>query len=116
MNTVTLLAIALSTVFAVLGAARIAAVPAMRVKAANAGFDIDAYRRIGVLEVLGAAGLLVGLTEPFVGALAAAGLLLLLGGAVGAHLLHRDGPREAAPAVLLSLTAVAYLVIVGGAL
>jgi DoxX-like family len=39
-----------------------------------------------VLEVAGAIGLLVGFVQPVIGALAGAGLLLLLGGAVVTHL------------------------------
>ena len=44
-----------------------------------------------------------------IGALAAAGLLLLLGGAVVAHLRNGDGIREIAPAVVLGLVTVSYL-------
>ena len=44
-----------------LGAAKILAVPPMRAAAAHVGFSVAAYRRIGVLEVAGAVGLLVGL-------------------------------------------------------
>jgi len=49
-----------------------------------------------------------------IGALAAAGLLLLLGGAVLVHLRSGDGPRELAPAVVLGLTALAFLILVFG--
>jgi hypothetical protein len=41
--------------------------------------------------------------------LAAAGLLLLLAGALFAHARHRDTLHEAAPAVLFSLVDAAYL-------
>jgi hypothetical protein len=64
---------------------------------------------IGALELAGAAGILVGLVEPFIGVLAAAGSLLLLTGALFAHARHRDTLHEAAPAVLFSLVDAAYL-------
>ena len=95
--------------FVSLGAAKVLATPSMRQRAARLGFTAAAYRRIGALELLGAAGVLIGLVEPVIGALAAAGLLLLLAGALSAHARHRDNLREAAPAVLFSLVDAAYL-------
>jgi hypothetical protein len=102
--------------FAVLGSAKLAAVPAMRAKAAHVGFSVAAYRRIGLLEVLGVLGLLVGAVVPGVGALAGAGLLLLLGGAVVAHLRNGDGLREIAPALILGLLTLVYLLLIAGVL
>ena len=62
-------------------------------------------------------GLLVGAFVPVIGALAAAGLLLLLGGAVVAHLRNGDGMREIAagrrPRRLVTLT---FLLLVLGSL
>ncbi|MEM9514682.1 MAG: DoxX family protein [Actinomycetota bacterium] len=57
---------------------------------------------VGVLEILGAIGVLVGLAIPQVGAAAAAGLaaLMLLGLAVRARL--RDPLRQMLPAALLA--------------
>jgi hypothetical protein len=78
--------------------------------------SVAAYRRIGVLEILGVLGLLVGALVPVIGALAAAGLLLLLGGAVVVHLRSGDGPRELLPAVVLGLTTLAFLILMLGAL
>ena len=88
----------------------------MRAKAAHVGFSVAAYRRIGLLEILGVLGLLVGALLPAIGALAAAGLLLLLGGAMIAHLRSGDGPRELAPAVVLGLATLAFLILVVGGL
>jgi uncharacterized membrane protein len=109
------LVILLSVIFLVLGTAKILALGPMRERAAEVGFSTAAYRRIGLLEVAGAIGLLVGLVEPVIGALAAAGLLLLLVGAVAAHLRHGDGPREFAPAVVCGLLMAAYLTVHLGA-
>ncbi|TCO28033.1 DoxX-like protein [Kribbella steppae] len=64
--------------FAVLGTSKIRAVPSMQARAAQVGFSVGAYQRIGVLEVAGAAGVMLGLAMPPLGLLAAAGLLLLV--------------------------------------
>ena len=77
-----ILAVLLALIFSALGTAKILALQPMRELAAEVGFSTAAYRRIGLLEVAAAIGLLIGLVEPLIGALAGAGLLLLLGGAV----------------------------------
>jgi len=112
----TILAAVLVVAFAAAGAAKVAAVPAMRARAAHVGFTVTAYRRIGILEILGVLGLLVGAFVPVIGALAAAGLLLLLGGAVIAHFRSGDSPRELLPAVVLGLTTLAFLILLFGSL
>ena len=116
MTATTILAGVLVVAFAAAGAAKLAAVPAMRARAAHVGFSVAAYRRIGILEILGVLGLLAGALVPAIGALAAGGLLLLLGGAVLAHLRSGDGPRELAPAVVLGLATLAFLILVVGSL
>lgn len=100
--------------FATLGSAKIAGVPAMRARAEHVGLSVAAYRGIGLLEVLAVLGLLVGAFEPVIGALAAAGLLMLLCGAFVAHLRNGDGPREIAPALVLSLATLTFLILVLG--
>ncbi len=112
MNTSSILAGLMVVAFAAAGTAKLAAVPAMRTKAAHVGFSVSAYRRIGALEVLAVLGLLVGAFVPPIGALAAGGLLLLLGGAVVAHVRNRDGVREIAPAVILGAVTLAFLLLV----
>ncbi len=103
------LAALIAVAFAVLGASKIRAVPSMQARAAHVGFSVGAYQRIGVLEVAGAAGILLGLAIPPLGLLAAAGLLLLMVGALGAHLRQHDGVAEVAPALVVSVLLVAYL-------
>ena len=100
--------------FAALGSAKLAAIPAMRAKAEHVGLSVLAYRRIGFVEVLAVIGLLIGAFVPVIGALAAAGLLMLLGGAILAHLRNGDGIREIAPAVVLGLVTVSYLLLMVG--
>ena len=51
-----------------------------------------------------------------IGALAAAGLLILLAGAIVAHLRNGDGIREIAPAVVLGLVSLGFLLLVVGSL
>ena len=112
MTTTTILAGLLVVAFAATGSAKLAAVPAMRAKAEHVGFSVAAYRRIGLLEILGVLGLLVGAFVPIIGALAAGGLLMLLGGAVVAHLRNGDGARELAPALVLGLATLSFLLLV----
>ena len=116
MNTTTILAALLVAAFAALGSAKLAAAPAMRARAEHVGFSVSAYRRIGLLEILAVLGLLVGAFIPLIGALAAAGLLMLLGGALVTHLRNGDGVREIAPALALGLVSLAYLVLMVGSL
>ena len=116
MTATTILAGVLVVAFAAAGAAKLAAVPAMRARAAHVGFSVAAYRRIGLLEILGVLGLLVGALLPVIGALAAVGLLLLLGGAMIVHLRSGDGPRELAPALVLGLATLAFLILLIGGL
>ena len=116
MTTTSILAGLLVVAFAVLGSAKLAAVPAMRGKAEHVGLSVSAYRRIGSLEVLAVLGLLVGAFVPVVGALAAAGLLILLGGAVVVHLSNGDGVREIAPAVVLGVVTLSFLLLLVGGL
>ena len=114
MSPTPILAGLLVVAFAALGSAKLAAVPAMRTRAEHVGFSVSAYRRIGLLEVLAVVGLLVGAFVPLIGALAAAGLLMLLGGALVTHLRNRDGAREIAPALVLGLVTLTYLLLVLG--
>ena len=103
------LAALIAVAFGVLGTGKIRAVASMQARAAHVGFSVGAYQRIGVLEVAGAAGVLLGLAIPPLGVLAAAGLLLLMVGALGAHLRRHDGVAELAPALVVIVLLVAYL-------
>ncbi|GGU43695.1 DoxX family protein [Lentzea flava] len=113
MIVLTVLAVLLAVLFVLLGVSKLLALPRMRELASHAGFSVAAYRGIGALEVAGAAGLLIGLTVPLLGAAAGAGLLLLLAGAVITHVRNRDGIRELAPAVVCAALVAAYLAVLG---
>jgi hypothetical protein len=108
--TAAVLAVLLALIFVTLGTAKVVAVQPMRARAAEVGFSTMAYRRIGLLEVAGAIGLLLGAVNPLIGAAAGVGLLLLLGGAVITHVRNGDGPRKFAAAVVCGLLVAAYLV------
>ena len=114
--TIWVLAAVLAAGFAAIGAAKVLALPAMRERAAHFGFTVAAYRRIGILEWAGAAGVVIGLAAPVIGLLAAIGLLLLLAGALIAHARHRDGLRETIPALLFGAVDAAYIGLTVGVL
>jgi hypothetical protein len=116
MNATPFLAAVLVVAFGLAGSAKLAAVPTMRARAQHVGLGVEAYRRIGALEILAVLGILVGAAVPAIGVLAATGLVLLLGGAVIAHLRNGDGFRELAPALVLGAVAVAFIANVLGTL
>lgn len=111
MNLLTVLSIGLAGVFAALGTAKLLAVSSMQARAAHVGLGVGAYRGIGALEVAGALGLLAGLVVPGLGVAAGVGLVLLLLGAVTAHLRVGDSLKEAAPAVVLAAVVATTLAI-----
>ncbi|MFC3891144.1 DoxX family protein [Lentzea rhizosphaerae] len=113
MIVLTVFAVLLAVLFVVLGVSKLLALPRMRELATHAGFSVAAYRGIGALEVAGAAGLLIGLTVPLLGASAGVGLLLLLAGAVVTHVRNGDGVRELAPAVVCAVLVAGYLAALG---
>jgi len=114
--TIWVLAAVLAAGFVAIGAAKVLALPAMRERAAQFGFTVAGYRRIGILEWAGAAGVLIGLVAPVIGLLAAFGLLLLLAGALTAHARHHDGLREAVPALVFGAVDAAYIGLTVGVL
>jgi len=102
----TVLAVVLAVVFGVTGVAKIVAAPVMRTAARHLGFTVGQYRIIGVLELAGALGLVVGLAVPGLGVAAAVGLGLLLIGAAAAHVRKHDAAaRVAVPLVLVAAVA-----------
>ncbi|MBL7501964.1 DoxX family protein [Frankia sp. CNm7] len=108
----TILAIFLAVLFALIGAAKVAAVPPMRESAGRLGFSVSVYRLIGVLELAGAAGALLGLVRGVIGVLAAAGLLALLAGAVVALRRAGEGRTHLALPTGTAVAVAVYLVLV----
>lgn len=94
--------------FTVFGLAKITGRLGMPERAAHLGFTEAAYRRIGVLEILGAGGLLVGLGFPVLGTVAGGCLLVLVVSGAVLHLRSGDGPKGAAPALVAGMLVVLY--------
>jgi uncharacterized membrane protein YphA (DoxX/SURF4 family) len=90
-------------------AGKLAGLPKMRRSASHFGIAWHHYRLIGVAELAAAAGILIGLFWRPAGLLGAAGMTLLLLGALIAHLRAHDGVREALPAVLALAISGMYL-------
>lgn len=76
---------------------------------AKVGVPDSWFPRLAVLKAAGAAGLLVGLAVPFIGAAAAAGAVLYFIGAVITHVRAKD--FDIAAPVILTLLAAAALVL-----
>ena len=85
--------------------------PKMRQSAAHFGIPWRNYRLIGAAELAAAAGVLTGLRWHPLGAAAAAGMVLLLVGAVITHRQAADTGKEMAPALLALAITLAYLAI-----
>jgi uncharacterized membrane protein YphA (DoxX/SURF4 family) len=85
--------------------------PKMRQSAAHFGIPWPRYRIIGVAELAATAGVLIGLWWHPLGLAAAAGMCLLLLGAVMTHRKAADSVTEMAPALLALAITVAYLAI-----
>ncbi len=85
--------------------------PRMRKSAAHFGIPWPRYRLIGVTELAATAGILTGLWWHPLGLAAAAGMALLLIGAVITHRRAGDSTKEAAPALAALALTIAYLAI-----
>jgi uncharacterized membrane protein YphA (DoxX/SURF4 family) len=90
-------------------AAKLAGHPKMRRSATHFGIAWRRYRLIGVAELAAAAGVLTGLFWRPAGLLAAAGMALLLPGALVIHRRAHDSIREALPALAALTLSSAYL-------
>ncbi|WP_228824367.1 DoxX family protein [Nocardia blacklockiae] len=104
----------LAAEFASLGAGKLLAVASMRRRAERLGYSTAAYRGIGAVEAAAAGGVLLGLAFPSIGVAAGSGLVLLMAGAIAAHLRNNDGPTEIAPAAVSAVVAVTYVVTLAG--
>jgi hypothetical protein len=95
-------------------AAKLAGHPKMRQSATRFGIAWRRYRLIGVAELAAAAGVLIGVFWRPAGLLAAAGMTLLLLGALITHRRARDSIREALPALVALTITIAYLAVASG--
>ena len=105
--------IALSVVLAIAclipSLAKLGSHPRMLAAAGHFGIPWIRYRLIGVAELLAAAGVIVGIFWAPGGVAAAAGIALLLVGALAYHRRAGDSLKEAAPAVVALALSLAYL-------
>jgi hypothetical protein len=97
--------------FGLLGLGKVTGSGQMQERAAHTGFSVAAYRRIGALELLGAAGVLLGLVAWPLGAAAGLGLLALLVGAVVVHRRSGHPLAELAPAAIFAALTGTYLLL-----
>jgi uncharacterized membrane protein YphA (DoxX/SURF4 family) len=91
------------------GVAKLAGHPKMRESASRFGIRWRHYRLIGVAELAAALGVLAGLWWHPLGLAAAAGMGVLLIGALITHRRAKDSGKEMAPALLALAITVAYL-------
>jgi uncharacterized membrane protein YphA (DoxX/SURF4 family) len=109
-STITIIvAVALAALFLLSGASKVLRHPASLVARDELDVPASVWRAIGAAEIAGAAGVLVGLGLTPLGIAAAAGLLILGLGAVGAHRRAHDPTAHAAPAMLAVLLAAGTL-------
>ena len=85
--------------------------PKMRQSAAHFGIPWSRYRLIGVAELAAAAGIVIGLWWHPLGVAAAAGMAVLLVGAIVTHRKAADSVKEAVPTLVALLLTLAYLAI-----
>src|SRR3954470_18630805 len=101
------LAVLLALAFGAAGGQKVAGVKSAVDTADHLRFPHNAYRGIGVLELLAAVGLLVGLAVWPLGVAAGIGLVLLMIGAIVVHLRVGDNIKVFAPALVLGLLSLA---------
>ena len=107
----TALSIVLAAACLLPGLAKVLGHPKMQKSAAHFGIPWPRYRLIGVAELAAAAGVLAGLWWHPLGVAAAAGMVLLLTGALITHRRALDTAKEMAPALLTLAITSAYLAI-----
>jgi len=105
------LSILLTAACLVPASAKLLGHPKMQKSAAHFGIPWRHYRLIGVAELAAAAGVLIGLWWHPLGVAAAAGMALLLIGALITHRRALDSAKEMAPALLTLAITIAYLAV-----
>lgn len=103
------LSLLLAAVCLLPGAAKLAAHPKMQESASRFGIRWHHYRLIGVAELAAASGVLAGMWWHPLGLAAAAGMAVLLIGALITHRRAKDSGKEMAPALLALAITIAYL-------
>jgi uncharacterized membrane protein YphA (DoxX/SURF4 family) len=107
----TIVSLLLAAVCLLPAAGKLTGQPKMRQSAAHFGILWPRYRLIGVAELAAAAGILIGLWWHPLGLAAAAGMAVLLLGALVTHRRAGDSAKEMASALVALAVTVAYLAI-----
>ena len=107
----TVLSVLLAAACLLPGLAKVLGHPKMQKSAAHFGIPWRRYRLIGVAELAAGAGVLIGLWWHPLGVAAAAGMAVLLTGALATHRRALDSAKEMAPALLALAITIAYLVV-----
>ena len=94
------------------GSAKLLGHPKMQKSAAHFGIPWPRYQLIGVAELAAAAGILIGLWWHPLGVAAAAGMAVLLLGAIITHRKAADRVTDMVPALVGLVLTLAYLAIV----
>jgi putative oxidoreductase len=89
--------IALAVFFVMAGSMKVAGTAAISERFQAWGYGEGFLVLIGAVETLGGVGLLI----PRIVALAAIGLMAVMGGALYTHLIHAEGMKAATPALIL---------------
>lgn len=105
------LSLLLATACLLPAASKLLGHPKMRQSAAHFRIAWRNYRLIGAAELAAAAGVLIGLIWHPLGVVAAAGMVVLLLGAVITHRQAAGSGKEMAPALLALAITLAYLAI-----
>jgi len=110
---IVVLSIVLAVAFTAAGLMKLVGHPSQQQAADHFGIPWARYRAIGVLEIAGAAGVVVGFALTGLGAAAAIGLTLLMVSALTTHSRAGDPPAQMAPAAVLgglsAVNAMLYL-------
>jgi uncharacterized membrane protein YphA (DoxX/SURF4 family) len=107
-----ILSVLLALGFAMAGASKLStATDKMVAGLGRLGISIRLMRAIGALEILGAAGLVIGLLVGPLGVAAATGLALLMIGAVIYHIKARDTAKNTMSPLILLLVSATVLVL-----
>lgn len=108
----TIFAIVLAAAFGSAGLGKLIGVAPLEEARGHLGLSPGLWRAVGALEVLGAAGVLIGLAGSFVtvGVLAGAGLVAMTIGATYYHRHAGDGIGEWLPAVVMGSVAIFYVI------
>ncbi|WP_229074520.1 DoxX family protein [Actinoplanes sp. DH11] len=108
---IVVLSVLLALVFAAVGIAKITGNERQLKEGGRLGFSARSYRIIGGLDLAGAAGVLIGLFWAPLGLAAAAGLLLMMAGAVVFQARGKQTTQEMSPAIMVGAMAAGLLVL-----